>query len=86
MTAFDRRSAVAIAGDIRAGHASAVAVMEETVARIAAYDAVQPQIWISRARPDDLIAAARAIDATSGVWPVPWLGSITTGKCVLACR
>ncbi|MEV5022899.1 allophanate hydrolase [Sphingobium sp. LMA1-1-1.1] len=63
MTAFDRRSAATIAGDIRAGHASAVAVMEETVARIAAYDAVQPQIWISRARPDDLIAAARAIDA-----------------------
>ena len=63
MTALDRRSAVTIAGEIRAGHASAVAVMEETVARIAAYDAVQPQIWISRARPDDLIAAARAIDA-----------------------
>ena len=63
MTALDRRSAATVAGDIRAGRASAVAVMEETVARIAAYDAVQPQIWISRARPDDLIAAARAIDA-----------------------
>jgi allophanate hydrolase len=37
--------------------------MDATLARLAAYDAVQPQIWISRAAPEALLAAARAIDA-----------------------
>jgi allophanate hydrolase len=37
--------------------------MEATLARLDAYDAVQPQVWISRAAPDVLMAAARAIDA-----------------------
>ncbi|BAI98503.1 allophanate hydrolase [Sphingobium sp. TA15] len=63
MIALDRRSAATIAEAVRAGRTSAVAVMEETVARLAAYDAVQPQIWIGRATPDDLIGAARSVDA-----------------------
>lgn len=63
MTALDRRSAIAIAQDIKAGRTSALAVMEETLGRLAAYDAVQPQIWISRPSVDDLIGAAKAIDA-----------------------
>lgn len=63
MTALDRRSAIAIAQDIKAGRTSALAVMEETLGRLAAYDAVQPQIWISRPSADDLIGAAKAIDA-----------------------
>ena len=63
MTMFDRRSAAAIASDIAAGRTSAVAVIEETLARLSAYDAVQPQLWISRASPETLIAAAHAIDA-----------------------
>src|SRR3546814_1776696 len=52
MIALDRRSAATIAEAVRAGRTSAVAVMEETVARLAAYDAVQPPIWIGRATPD----------------------------------
>ncbi|WP_423603259.1 allophanate hydrolase [Sphingomonas sp. MS122] len=63
MTALNRQSAAAIAGAVASGATSAVAVVEDTLARLAAYDAVQPQIWISRIAPGDLIAAARAVDA-----------------------
>ncbi|MCL9981650.1 MAG: allophanate hydrolase [Erythrobacter sp.] len=63
MTAPERLSAGAIAAAVTAGETSALAVMEATLARLAAYDAVQPQVWISRAAPDALRAAARAIDA-----------------------
>ena len=62
MTATPRLSATAIAADVAAGRTSAVAVAQETVTRLAAYDAVQPQVWISRVAPDALLAAARAID------------------------
>ncbi len=63
MTALDRRSAGALADAVNSGATSAVAVAEDTLARLVAYDAVQPQLWISRAAPDDLLAAARAVDA-----------------------
>jgi len=61
--ALKRLSAAGIAASINAGRTSAVAIAEDTLARAAAYDAVQPQIWISRAPREDLLAAARAIDA-----------------------
>ena len=61
--AFDRISATAIAAAINSGQTGALGVMEETLARLAAYDAHQPQIWISRAASDALRAAASAIDA-----------------------
>ncbi|KQM19683.1 allophanate hydrolase [Novosphingobium sp. Leaf2] len=63
MSAAPRQSAAAIAAAVQSGNTSAQEVAAETLARIAAYDAVQPQIWISRANRDDLLAAARAIDA-----------------------
>jgi len=63
MTALDRRGVAAIAAAVTGGTSSALAVAEETLARIAVYDTIQPQIWISRIEPDDLLAAARAIDA-----------------------
>lgn len=63
MSAPPRLSAGAIAAAVNARQTSAVATMEKTLARLTAYDAVQPQVWISRASPDDLLAAARAIDA-----------------------
>jgi allophanate hydrolase len=62
MTVLDRLSAADIAAAVNAGRTSAVTVAEETLARLAAYDAVQPQVWISRAAPEDLIEAARAVD------------------------
>ena len=58
-----RRSASVIADAVNARGTSAVAVAEETIARLTCYDTVQPQIWISRAAPEDLLAAARAVDA-----------------------
>lgn len=63
MTTVDRLSASRIAATVRAGETTALAVAEDTLARIEAYDAVQPQVWISRVTRDDLLAAARAIDA-----------------------
>lgn len=61
--AFTRRSAAAIADGINTGQTTALAVMEDTLARLAAYDAHQPQLWISRVDPHSLRAAASAIDA-----------------------
>lgn len=58
-----RRGVAAIADAVAMGTTSALAVAEDTLARMAAYDAVQPQIWISRIAPDDYLAAARAVDA-----------------------
>ncbi len=63
MSAFTRLSAGAIAQGVNSGETSALAVMEETLARFAAYDAHQPQVWISRADPAALRAAAQAVDA-----------------------
>lgn len=63
MTAPDRLSARAIAAAVNAGTTSAAAVIEATLARLAAYDAIQPQVWISRMDPEALLAQARAIDA-----------------------
>ena len=63
MTDFTRLSAAAIAAAVNAGTTTALAVMEETLARLAAYDAHQPQVWISRAAPEALRAAAAAVDA-----------------------
>ncbi len=63
MAGTDRLSATVIAAAVNSGQTSALTVIENTLARIAAYDVHQPQVWISRAAPDSLRAAARAIDA-----------------------
>ncbi|WP_285017654.1 allophanate hydrolase [Novosphingobium sp. fls2-241-R2A-195] len=58
-----RLSATKIAAAVRAGQTTAVAVAEDTFARVEAYNAVQPQIWISRATRSELFDAAAAVDA-----------------------
>lgn len=63
MTTCDPRDAAALAAAVNDGTSSAVAIAGQTLGRLAAYDAIQPQIWISRMAPDDLLAAARAVDA-----------------------
>lgn len=63
MAGTDRLSATVIAAAVNSGQTSALTVIENTLARIAAYDVHQPQVWISRAAPDGLRAAARAIHA-----------------------
>ncbi len=44
-----RRGVASIANAVNSGKSSALAMVEETLVRLAAYDIVQPQIWISRA-------------------------------------
>jgi allophanate hydrolase len=56
-------NAAGIATAVNTGQTTAVAQAEAALARIAAYDAIQPQVWISRAAPEQVLAAARAIDA-----------------------
>ncbi len=56
-------NAAMIAAAVNARETTAVAQAEAALARIAAYDAIQPQIWISRAAPEQVLAAARAVDA-----------------------
>lgn len=63
MTALDRLSVTSIAAEVQAGRRSAVAVIEDVLARLDAYDAIQPAVWIARFKPDALRAAAAAVDA-----------------------
>jgi allophanate hydrolase len=63
MSAFVRLSPTQIAGAVNSRETTALAVIEDTIARLAAYDAHQPQVWISRADPAASRAAARAVDA-----------------------
>jgi len=51
-----------IAQVVRTGTLTAEQVMRDTLARIEAYDAIQPQPWISRFTPDQLLDMARAVD------------------------
>jgi allophanate hydrolase len=63
MNDFARLSATTIAASVNAGETSARAVIEEALVRLAAYDAHQPQVWISRFDAGALRAAADAVDA-----------------------
>ncbi|MET3711651.1 allophanate hydrolase [Sphingomonas trueperi] len=62
MTALDRLSVTGIAAEVQAGTRSAVAVIEDVLARLDVYDAIQPAVWISRFEPDALRSAAAAVD------------------------
>jgi allophanate hydrolase len=63
MTMLDRLSIAAIATDVRSGRRTAAAVVEDVLARLAGYDAVQSAVWIARFDADALRAAAAAVDA-----------------------
>ncbi|MDI7776658.1 allophanate hydrolase [Asticcacaulis sp. EMRT-3] len=54
---------IRLAAEVRAGQRTAVEVASEVLQRLAAYDRVQPQAWISRPAPEDILAAAQVIDA-----------------------
>lgn len=60
---MDRPSARTIAAEVASGVRSAEAVARDALARIAAYDAVQPQTWIERPPAEVVLAKARAVDA-----------------------
>ncbi len=63
MTDLARLDAGAIAAAVGSGATSAVAIITDVLARLALYDAVQPQAWISRFDAAALLAAAAAVDA-----------------------
>jgi allophanate hydrolase len=63
MSAVDRLSVSAIASDVASGKTKAVAVAHETLARVRAYEEIQPQVWISRLAEADVLARARDVDA-----------------------
>ena len=63
MIELTRQSVTAIADAVSSGQTTAHAVARDTLARIEAYDALQPQIWISRASPEAVLAAAGKVDA-----------------------
>ncbi|MDR3511634.1 MAG: allophanate hydrolase [Caulobacteraceae bacterium] len=62
MSAFDRLSVTEIAADVRAGRRSAAEVARRILERIAAYEAVQPQVWIERVAEADVFAWAGEVD------------------------
>jgi len=62
MSPLSRQSAGAIAAAVSSGRTTAYAVAQETLSRLEAYDAVQPQVWISRAGANEILAAARVVD------------------------
>ena len=52
-----------IARRVAAGETTAEAVARDVLARVRAYEAIQPEVWISRFSEDQLIVRARSIDA-----------------------
>lgn len=69
-------SAWQIAAEVAAGRTSAEAVAREALARIEAYDTVQAQAWISRPAAEDVISAARAVDARIAAGEAPPLAGV----------
>ena len=67
MITLDRLSAGDIAGDVQSGRRSAIAVIEDVLARLAFYDDIQPAVWISRFDAGTLRAAAAQVDARIAV-------------------
>jgi allophanate hydrolase len=59
---MDQFPARAIAQQVQTGLMTARAVVEAALARIEAYDAIQPQTWISRPSPEAVLAEADAVD------------------------
>ena len=62
MTALTRLDASAIAAAVNSRQQSAVSVIRDVLARLAVYDKIQPQAWISRFSAQALLQAAEAVD------------------------
>ncbi|HEY1929503.1 MAG TPA: allophanate hydrolase [Caulobacteraceae bacterium] len=62
MVSSELNSASAIAGAVAERRIRAVDVAKQALARIAAYDAVQPAVWITRLNEAGVMAAAKAVD------------------------
>ena len=62
MSAFVRLLVTEIAADVGSRRRSAVEVARESLARVKAYEAIQPQVWIERAAEADVLARAAEVD------------------------
>jgi allophanate hydrolase len=62
MSEFDRLSAIETAKDVHAGHRSAADVARDALARAKAYEAIQPQVWITRERDATVLDRAHDVD------------------------
>lgn len=63
MMQLTRLSASDTAAALRAGTSSAADIAQAILARLAYYDTIQPQIWISRFTPAQMLDQAASIDA-----------------------
>jgi allophanate hydrolase len=62
MPVFDRLLVTEIAADVSAGRRTAVEVARESLARVAAYETIQPQVWIERVAEAEVLAKAAEVD------------------------
>src|SRR5580700_8991215 len=62
MTSFERQSVTAIAADVAARRRSAIDVARDALDRVAAYEAIQPQVWITRRAHAEVLAEAAELD------------------------
>jgi allophanate hydrolase len=63
MSVLDRLDACEIAAAVGSGSVTATKIVQNVLERLATYDAIQPQAWISRFGTDALLEAARVADA-----------------------
>ena len=62
MTEFTRLSLLEIADAVLGGRRRAAEVAEQVLARVAAYELIQPAVWITRVPAAEVQAAAREVD------------------------
>ncbi|HXQ11175.1 MAG TPA: allophanate hydrolase [Caulobacteraceae bacterium] len=60
---FERQSATAISGWVNRRETPAVEIARAALERVAAYEPVQPAVWIARVDPVEVLARAAAVDA-----------------------
>ncbi|MDB5700156.1 MAG: allophanate hydrolase [Sphingomonadales bacterium] len=63
MSVLDRMDAGKIAADVASGRVTATIIVGDVLERLATYDAIQPQAWISRFSAEALLEAAHIVDA-----------------------
>jgi len=71
-----RLSALEISQAVAAGTTSAAQVVQAALARVAAYEALQPQVWIERVAVAEALAAARAVDRRVAAGERPRLAGV----------
>jgi allophanate hydrolase len=63
MPPYDRLSLIQIAAEVGAGRRRAVDVARDALDRVAAYEAVQPAVWITLVPAEEVLVQAEAVDA-----------------------